>query len=134
VQSNGFICTGTANLQCTLFALSPNDSREIVIDMNPVTSGTFTSDIELRAYNDSTPGNNAASIVLTVSPPPSSGGSSGGSSGKKSGGGGGSLEWLGLAMLGAMVMKRGQSLFPGKPGRTGLRPMTPPGGADTLTP
>jgi hypothetical protein len=134
VQSNGFICTGTANLQCTLFALSPNDSREIVIDMNPVTSGTFTSDIELRAYNDSTPGNNAASIALTVSPPPSSGGSSGGSSGKKSGGGGGSLEWLGLAMLGAMVMKRGQSLFPGKPGRTGQRPMTPPGGADTLTP
>jgi hypothetical protein len=111
VQSNGFICSGTASLECTLFALYPNDSREIVIDMNPVTNGTFTSNIVLTAFNDSTPNNNAASIVISANTPPPSGAGSGGgggssSSGGKSGGGGGRFEWLALALLGAIAVRK----------------------------
>ncbi|HET9865547.1 MAG TPA: zinc-dependent metalloprotease family protein [Steroidobacteraceae bacterium] len=127
VQSDGFICTGTASLQCTILVMFPNDSREIDIDMNPVTSGTFTSNIVLNAFNDSTPGNNAASIAVNVSapPPPSSGGSSSGG-GKKKGGGG--FDWIGIAVLAALMVRKwghspfpskwGQSPFPGKWGRS----------------
>jgi hypothetical protein len=111
VQSSEIICSGTANLQCTLFALQPNNSRDIVIDMNPVANGTFTSNIVMRAFNDSTSNNNAASIAITVSSPPSGGGgggssSGGGSGGKSGGGGGGSFEWFALALLGAMVLRK----------------------------
>ena len=113
--SFGGICTGTSTLQCSLYPVSPNNTREIDITLNTTGTGTFTSNLTVRATNDSTANNNAASVEITVTapsappPPPASGGgggSSGGGSSGGGGGGGGSLDWLVLALLGGLVWRR----------------------------
>jgi hypothetical protein len=85
--------------------MPPNDSRTIDIALTATATGTFTSNVVLRAHNDSTPDNNTASVAITVNAPTSSGGGS--SSG--GGGGGGRFEWLALALLGGLVLCRGHA-------------------------
>jgi hypothetical protein len=121
------ICTGTTTLQCTLYPVPPNNTREIDIFLNTSATGTFTSSISMRGVNDSTTSNNTSSIAITVNAPASSsssssgGGSSSssssGGSGSSSGGatsssgggkgGGGRFEWLALTLLAALAWRRG---------------------------
>ncbi|MEJ0085109.1 MAG: M12 family metallo-peptidase [Pseudomonadota bacterium] len=109
ISSSEILCSGTTTLQCTLLSLSPNTSRNIDIAMTATATGTFTSNVVLRGFNDSTPGNNAVSAVFTVNAAPSSGGGGGGSAGGSGGGGGGRIEWLLLVLLTTLAMRRGKS-------------------------
>ncbi len=63
------ICSGTTTLQCTFLAVPPNNERTIDISLNTTATGSFTSNLMLTAVNDSTAGNNAASVVVTVDAP-----------------------------------------------------------------
>jgi hypothetical protein len=105
VSSDG-MCTGTTSLQCTFLNVPPDNPRYIDIILNADAAGTFTSNLLLHAFNDSTPDNNAASVVLTVSAPASGGGSSSGGAASGGGGGGGRIEWFMLALLGGLVLRR----------------------------
>jgi hypothetical protein len=92
-------------LQCTFATLTAGSTATIDIGLTTSAVGTFTSNITLQAANDSNLGNNSASVAITVNapaPPPSGGGGS--SSG--GGGGGGRMEWLALAYLGLLAMRR----------------------------
>jgi hypothetical protein len=82
----------------------PNESASIDLTLATSGSGGFSSNVAVRSLNDSTGGNNAASVNITVSALPQAGGSSsGGSSG---GGGGGRIEWMLLALLGGIATRR----------------------------
>lgn len=103
--SSGWVCSGTATLECNVFGLLDGTEAGFDITLNANQAGTFTSRVEVSAANDSNAANNVADIAITatavappVTPPPS--GSSGG------GGGGGRVEWLLLALLGGIVARR----------------------------
>ncbi len=110
--SSGWICTGTAVLECTVFALTSGTSTSFDITLLANSAGTFTSHVEVTAGNDANLANNQRDIAITVAAAAGSGGgasSSGGgnsSGGSSGGGGGGSMEWLGVAFLGLLVLRR----------------------------
>jgi hypothetical protein len=102
--SSSVTCTGTSTLLCDFQLMVPNESASIDLTLATSGSGGFSSNVAVRSLNDSTGGNNAASVNITVSALPQAGGSSsGGSSG---GGGGGRIEWMLLALLGGIATRR----------------------------
>jgi hypothetical protein len=108
ISSSG-LCSGTTVLSCSWASLAPGASVTIDLYLRGTGAGTFTSNVVLRADNDSTSTNNGAAVSVSfVTPPPSGGGGGGGGSssggGKK--GGGGSLEWLSLGALGLLLYRR----------------------------
>jgi MYXO-CTERM domain-containing protein len=99
-------CAGTALLQCSFESLASGGSATIDISLRTSAAGTFTSNVTMVADEDSTSGNNAASVALTVNAAPAaSGGSSGGSS-SGGGKGGGRIEWVVLALLALLAARR----------------------------
>jgi hypothetical protein len=109
VSSSG-ICTGRDTMQCTFASLQPNDSATIDIAMTATATGSFTSNVAMHAINDSTAGNNSGTVIVNVTAATSGGdgGSNGGeSAGSSGGGGGGRIEWLVLALLGGLALRRG---------------------------
>lgn len=123
VQAFDGICTGTATLRCYFAGIPPNNPRTIDIALSTTATGTFTSSVVLTAVNDSTADNNTATLAITVNAPPAGGGSSssgggggssgGGNSSSGGGGGGGRIEWLALALLAGLVMRRSRSAATG---------------------
>jgi hypothetical protein len=119
VSGSSVSCTGSSTLTCEFFSMQPGESRSIDITLNTSGTGTFTSNLTMASGNDSTAGNNIGTVQLSVTapvPPPPTGGdggssgggsssSGGGSSGK---GGGGSFEWLALAFLMLLTVRRAQ--------------------------
>jgi uncharacterized membrane protein YgcG len=108
VASSGANCTGTTVLDCDFQLLLPNEIATLDITLDATGSGTFASEVRVTAANDSTAGNNAASVNVQVTAAgggSSSGGASGSGGGGK-GGGGGRLEWLGLAILAWLAGRR----------------------------
>jgi hypothetical protein len=99
ISSNGS-CSGTTLLRCSFPGIPAGTSASVSIRVTGLAAGSFTSNVRLTAANDSTSGNNAASVTINVTaPPPVTPPASGGSSGGGKSGGGGSLEWSGLALL-----------------------------------
>jgi hypothetical protein len=107
VSSTGF-CSGTTTLQCSWSSLAPGGSATIDFYLTGTAVGTFTSNVLLRAGNDSNAGNNGSSVAVSftapAAPPPSGGSSSGGGGG--GGGGGGAFEWLTLGALSLLLRRR----------------------------
>lgn len=112
--SGAGICTGAATLDCYLGQLEPGTSSSIDVTLNLVSSGTFTSNVAVRAANDIYPANDTATIEVhanaaavtpppapTPTPSPSVSSSSGGG-----GGGGGRFEWWSAALLGILLANR----------------------------
>jgi uncharacterized membrane protein YgcG len=110
--SSGWICTGTAVIECSVHTLTSGTSTSFDITLLANSAGTFTSHVEVTAANDANTANNRRDIAITVAANSGSGGggspSGGGSSsgGGGGGGGGGWLEWLAIAVLGLLVARR----------------------------
>jgi uncharacterized membrane protein YgcG len=106
------ICSGTATLRCDFGLMTPGSTGAIDIVLTATRTGSFASDITLRATNDSTPNNNAGTVTTTVNAQSQGGGSSGGggSSSSGGGGGGGGFEWLSLGVLALLAGRRGRTL------------------------
>jgi hypothetical protein len=95
-------CSGTTTLRCDFGVIAGGQSRGIDVWLTSAAgaSGTFTSNVTLRAANDSTANDNARTVAMTVTAPSSGGGSSSSSSSSGGGkGGGGSFDWLALLLL-----------------------------------
>ena len=113
ISTVGMICSGTSVLQCSLPNWAEGTDFFVDINLNANAAGTFNVPVRVTSDNDSSAGNNDATVTVAVAapqtppPPPTSGG--GGSSSGGGGGGGGRMEWLGLALLGLMVVRRGRN-------------------------
>jgi uncharacterized membrane protein YgcG len=104
VSSSAF-CGGTSTLTCRFATIAAGSTGTIDIQLATLDAGNFTSNITMTALNDSTPGNNGASVDIAVTPaptPPAGGGSSSGGGG----GGGGTTDWLILALLSLLALVR----------------------------
>ncbi len=102
------VCTGTTTVQCYLGEQQDGASVDIDVKVKLDTTGTFTSNVLAHAMNDTNAANDGASFQVksnaVVTPPvtpPSSPPASGGG-----GGGGGRIEWMLLAALSALALRR----------------------------
>lgn len=120
ISGTNLACSGTTTLSCEISGLAPGTSARFDITLNTSGTGDFTSNVTVLSGNDSTSGNNSASVQLSVTAPQTGGGGTGGggtggaggaggNGGSKSGGGG-RFEWLALAFLGLLVANRARLL------------------------
>jgi hypothetical protein len=104
------ICTGTTSLECYMSdrAAGSSDTLDVTLRLN--STGTFTSNIQVRAANDTNAANDTGTLQIRAGAASgsSSGSSSSSSGGAASGGGGGGgrIEWTLLAALGLMAARR----------------------------
>jgi hypothetical protein len=101
----GGICTGTAILECPGMNLTPGQELSFDIVLTANQPGTFTSRVEVTAFNDTVATNNAAEITMTARPSTLSANPPAGR-GVHSGGGGGRLDWSVALMLALLYVRR----------------------------
>jgi hypothetical protein len=104
-SSQGWPCTGTTTLECSVYHLGVGEDTTFDVVLNASREGAFTSKVEATSANDASAANNSRDIVITVNAVASGGGQGGGPA-SSGGGGGGAMEWLSLALLTFIAMMR----------------------------
>ena len=117
VSASNATCSGTSVLRCDFSELDPFATATVALSVRGTTTGSFVSSLKLTASNDNNPANNSRDVAVEIAGGTPATVDGGGVGGK---GGGGRMEWLALALLGAMVLRKkwGHSPFPSKRGRT----------------
>jgi hypothetical protein len=103
MSASNATCSGTRVLSCDFTELEPLATATVALSVRASTTGNFVSALKLTASNDNNPANDNRDVSVEIAggdPAAVSGGGSGG------GGGGGRMEWLALALLGALVWRR----------------------------
>jgi len=111
VTSPSGICQGTTVVSCYFFARDPGAADFVDITLRLNQAGTFVSNIHGGARNDTNSANDTVALTITsnaVTPPapPAPPASPPSSAGGGGGGGGGRLEWMLLALLGGLAVRR----------------------------
>jgi hypothetical protein len=102
VSASNAICSGTRVVTCEFAELDPLATATVALSVRGASTGNFLSSLKLTASNDNNAANDSREVAIEIA----GGQPAGASEGSKSGGGGGSMEWLGLALLGALVWRR----------------------------
>jgi len=102
VSASNAICSGTRVVTCEFVELDPLATTTVALSVRGSATGNFLSTLKLTASNDNNAANDAREVAVDIA----GGEPAGASEGSKSGGGGGSMEWLALALLGALVWRR----------------------------
>jgi hypothetical protein len=100
VSASNAICSGSRVVTCDFSELDPLTTATVALNVRGTVTGIFRSSLELTASNDSNAANDSRDVAIEIA-----GGDPAGVEGSKSGGGG-SMEWLALALLGALVWRR----------------------------
>jgi hypothetical protein len=101
VSAANAICSGTTVLRCDFSALDARSSSTVSVSVHADATGSFTAGLRISAVNDGNPANDTKDAALQISEPVNAAQTAG--SGK---GGGGRFEWLALALLGLVVVRR----------------------------
>jgi len=104
VSAANAICTGTAVLTCDFSELAAGSVTTVNVNVLASATGTFTAPLKLTANNDANDSNDSKDASLQITEPVNSAQTAGG--GSKSSGGGGRFEWLALAFLALVVVRR----------------------------
>lgn len=100
VSASNAICSGSTVLRCDFSELDPGSVSTVSISVHANQAGSFTSTLRLTSANDSNPANDSRDLAIQINDATNS--PSTGSDTR----GGGSFEWLGLALLAALVALR----------------------------
>jgi hypothetical protein len=100
------ICSGTSVLQCDFGELAANSSSIVHISVRASQRGSHLSALKLTALNDTNPSNDEREVAIQIT------GSTGVAAASSGGGGGGSFEWLSLALLAWLVLRRCRAGIP----------------------
>ena len=101
ISAANAICSGTDVLRCDFSELEANSTSTVNLSVRANARGSYSSALKLTSINDTNPANDSASVAFSIAS------SSTVSEAKTSGGGGGGrFEWLGLAVLLALVTLR----------------------------
>jgi hypothetical protein len=103
ISASNAICTGTGLIRCDFDELDANSTSTVTLSVRAARAGTFVVGLKVSASNDTNAGNDSREVTLDVSAAASQAVVSTSSGTSK---GGGSLEWFGLALLGALVFRR----------------------------
>jgi hypothetical protein len=101
VSASNAICSGTRVVTCDFSDLDPLVTATVALSVRGATTGNFLSKLKLTASNDNNAANDSRDVAIEIA----GGDPAGVDEGSKSGGGG-SMEWLALALLGALVWRR----------------------------
>ncbi|HUQ12583.1 MAG TPA: M12 family metallo-peptidase [Steroidobacteraceae bacterium] len=117
VSASEGICTGTTTLRCDFASLEPFAHASVSLLVRASSNGSFTSNVKVTALNDTNAANDSRDVALEINGATVSASDGPG----KGSGGGGSLEWMGLAMLTMLVLRKwGQPPFSSKRGQASL--------------
>jgi uncharacterized protein DUF11 len=102
MSASNATCSGTRVLSCEFGELDALATATVSLSVRATDTGSFTSALKLTASNDNNSANDNRDVAVDIAggDPAAATGSGGG------GGGGGRMEWLALALLGAMVWRR----------------------------
>jgi hypothetical protein len=116
VSASEGICSGTSTLRCDFETLEPFARASVSLSIRATANGNFTSNVKVTAVNDVNPANDARDVAVDIS-----GTTVQASNGPDGKGGGGRLEWLALAFLALLVLRKwGHSSFASQWGRASL--------------
>jgi hypothetical protein len=101
VSASNAICSGTSVVTCDFAELDPLATATVALSVRGATAGTFLSKLKLTASNDNNASNDSREVAVEIA-----GGEPAGVDEGRKAGGGGSMEWLALALLGALVWRR----------------------------
>ena len=119
VSASNATCSGSSVLRCDFTQLDPLATATVALSVRSATTGNFVTSLRLTASNDNNATNNSRDVAVEIAGGTTAAVTGGNGASGKGRGGGGRLEWLALALLGAMVLKKwGHSPFPSKMGRT----------------
>jgi hypothetical protein len=101
VSAANAICSGTTVLHCDFSELAAGSLSTVNVSVRADQAGSFTTGLKLTAVNDGNTANDSKDAALQISEPENAAQTAGGS-----GKGGGRFEWLALALLALVVVRR----------------------------
>jgi hypothetical protein len=99
VSASNAICSGTAVLRCDFSELDAGSISTVNITVHANEAGTFTSSLKLTSANDGNTANDSKDVSMQIS-------NATNASRTTAGKGGGRIEWLGLAFLALLALRR----------------------------
>jgi hypothetical protein len=99
VSASEGICTGTTILRCDFATLEPFAEASVSLNVRTSVDGNFTAKVRVVAANDSNSANDARDVTMAIS-----GAAVSASNGPQ--GGGGRVEWLALAFLALLLLRK----------------------------
>jgi hypothetical protein len=103
ISTSDAICTGTDVITCDFDELEASSTTTVTLSVRASRAGTFAATLRVSASNDTNAANDSREVTLDVSAAASRAVVSPSSAKTK---GGGAFEWIGLALLGWMVVRR----------------------------
>ncbi len=100
LSASNAICSGSATLRCDFDDIDAFGTATVNLTVRASQRGTHVSSLELTSANDTNPANDSREVAIEIAA------STGVASASSGGGGGGSFEWLSLALLAGLVIRR----------------------------
>lgn len=100
VSAANAICSGTTVLACDFSELDAGSTSTVNVSVRATETGAFTATLKLTAANDSNPANDSKGAALQITEAANAAQTANGK------GGGGRFEWLALAILALVVVRR----------------------------
>ena len=101
------MCSGTTVIQCNLSQWTAGQEQTIDLGLLASASGNYSVGVKVIAANDTNPADNEVAVAVSVNsatPPPTVPPSTPGP--PSGGGGGGHMEWLAIALLSLVTLRR----------------------------
>jgi len=108
VSASNATCSGTRVLSCDFTELEALATATVSLNVRGSANGNFVSSLKLSASNDDNSANDNRDVSIDIA-----GGNAATVNGGGGGGGGGRMEWIALALLGAMAWRRAKEKWTG---------------------
>jgi hypothetical protein len=105
VSANDAVCSGTTTLRCDFSTLDALASAHITLSVRASSEGRFLSQVRVSAANDSNAANDSREVTLEISASQAVASNAT----VAGGGGGGRFEWLALAILALMTIRKARA-------------------------
>ena len=100
ISASNAICTGSAVLSCDFSDLDANSTSTVSLSVRGTANGNFVSSLKLSSSNDTNTANDSSDVAIAIS------NTAGAPQATTANGGGGRMEWLGLALLMSLALRK----------------------------